>query len=106
MLVSIVTLLKTQLTVSSLCLSLASLASFKSLISFWQIFENLLCVYSKVSGDWTAVITFGFVYLTVSDGDVSSCRWPGDVRSPSGLKHGEEEEVGRFEAAVEASGLV
>lgn len=73
MLVSIVTLLKTQLTVSCLlCLSLASLASTYSLISLCRSFENLVRNHSAVSGDCTAVIYSGFVYFSVCQMEMSA----------------------------------
>lgn len=106
-LVSIVTLLKTQLTVSCLlCLALASLASTYSdffSLELWK--PHLRSQYSVTWLDsshmlWTCAFFF------IPDGNVSGCRWPGDIWSPSVLRHGEEEALGRFEATVEASGLV
>lgn len=46
------------------------------------------------------------IFFCMPDGDVSGYRWPGDVWSPSASRHSEEQEVGRFEAAVETSGLI
>lgn len=98
-LVTIVTLLKTQLTISCLlCFALAS-----TLISFGWSFENLICIHSTVPHDRTAVVRFELASF-LPDGDVS--RRPGDVRSPSARRHWEEEALGRFEATMEASGPV
>ncbi len=61
--VSIVTLLKTQLTLS--CLLCLSLASNYSVISSCSSVGNFICLNLTVSGDCTSVICFGFVHFHV-----------------------------------------
>lgn len=56
-----------------------------------------------------SVISFARAIKTpfrIPDGDVFSCDRPGGVWSPAATWYREEEEVGRFEAAVEASRLI
>ena len=105
MLVSIVTLLRFNWQ-SAVLVFVTSLSGPQSLMSFCRSFENLTRVYGTVTCDCSNHLFWICAFFCDPDGDVSSRRWPRDVWSPSAPQHSEEEEVGRSEAAVEASGLV